>query len=123
MPLRAIARMIQTMLYAKRFFPYYVYNILGGIEEDGEYRVAELSHLRLFPRSGFYLVRWLWIVSCSSSVTAQVTQSRLPPSLISLRLLHTLQRRASRRVDHLRHYSYIPINARALLNPCLFTRV
>lgn len=35
MPLRAIARMIQTMLYAKRFFPYYVYNILGGIEEDG----------------------------------------------------------------------------------------
>ena len=36
MPLGAIARMIQTMLYAKRFFPYYVYNILGGIEEDGE---------------------------------------------------------------------------------------
>jgi hypothetical protein len=23
------------MLYAQRFFPYYVYNILGGIEEDG----------------------------------------------------------------------------------------
>jgi len=36
MPLRAIARMIQTMLYAKRFFPYYVYNILAGIEADGE---------------------------------------------------------------------------------------
>ena len=36
MPLRAIARMIQTMLYAQRFFPYYVYNILGGIEDDGE---------------------------------------------------------------------------------------
>lgn len=36
MPLRAIARLIQTMLYARRFFPYYVYNILGGIEEDGE---------------------------------------------------------------------------------------
>lgn len=28
--------MIQTMLYAQRFFPYYVYNILGGIEEDGK---------------------------------------------------------------------------------------
>ena len=36
MPLRAIARLIQTMLYAQRFFPYYVYNILGGIEEDDE---------------------------------------------------------------------------------------
>jgi len=35
MPLRSIARLIQTMLYARRFFPYYVYNILGGIEEDG----------------------------------------------------------------------------------------
>ena len=38
MPLRAIARLIQTMLYAQRFFPYYVYNILGGIEEDGTSR-------------------------------------------------------------------------------------
>ena len=37
MPLRAIARMIQTMLYAQRFFPYYVYNILGGIEDDGKH--------------------------------------------------------------------------------------
>lgn len=36
MPIRSIARLIQTMLYAQRFFPYYVYNILGGIEEDGK---------------------------------------------------------------------------------------
>lgn len=35
MPLNAIARLIQTMLYSRRFFPFYVYNILGGIEEDG----------------------------------------------------------------------------------------
>ena len=35
MPLRSIARLIQTMLYARRFFPFYVYNILGGIEDDG----------------------------------------------------------------------------------------
>lgn len=34
MPLRAIARLIQTMLYSRRFFPYYVNNILGGIEDD-----------------------------------------------------------------------------------------
>lgn len=37
MPIRAIARLIQTMLYSRRFFPYYVYNVLGGIEEDGEH--------------------------------------------------------------------------------------
>jgi 20S proteasome subunit beta 6 len=36
MLLRAVALLIQTMLNAKWFFPYYVYNILGGIEEDGE---------------------------------------------------------------------------------------
>lgn len=37
MPIHAIARLIQTMLYSRRFFPYYVYNILGGIEDDGEF--------------------------------------------------------------------------------------
>jgi len=36
MGLKAIARMIQTMLYGRRFFPYYAYIIIGGIEEDGE---------------------------------------------------------------------------------------
>lgn len=48
MPLRAIARLIQTMLYARRFFPYYVYNILGGIEEDGKSPLLPYSsHLSL----------------------------------------------------------------------------
>jgi 20S proteasome subunit beta 6 len=34
MPIKSIARLIQTMLYARRMFPYYVYNVLAGIEED-----------------------------------------------------------------------------------------
>lgn len=42
MGIKAIARMIQTMLYGKRFFPYYVHNILGGIEEDGEWETTHL---------------------------------------------------------------------------------
>lgn len=42
MPIRAIARLIQTMLYARRFFPYYVYNILGGIEEDGMFYLSSV---------------------------------------------------------------------------------
>lgn len=45
MPIRAIARLIQTMLYARRFFPYYVYNILGGIEDDGKFRSLAIERL------------------------------------------------------------------------------
>ena len=60
MPLRAIARLIQTMLYAQRFFPYYVYNILGGIEEDGKSPVfpfclrAPNTRPRTSPGAGLY---------------------------------------------------------------------
>ncbi|CAL1713722.1 unnamed protein product [Somion occarium] len=50
MPLRAIARLIQTMLYAQRFFPYYVYNILGGIEEDGSGAVYSFDPVGSYER-------------------------------------------------------------------------
>lgn len=52
MPLRSIARLIQTMLYAQRFFPYYVYNILGGIEEDG---TSSIPICDMFPHADCYL--------------------------------------------------------------------
>lgn len=60
MPLRAIARLIQTILYAKRFFPYYVYNILGGIEEDGPYRfvIRTLNRLIVLFRPSQALARY-----------------------------------------------------------------
>ncbi|KAF8206546.1 proteasome subunit [Mycena galopus ATCC 62051] len=50
MPLRAIARLIQTMLYARRFFPYYVHNILGGIEEDGSGAVYSFDPVGSYER-------------------------------------------------------------------------
>lgn len=50
MPLKAIARLIQTMLYAKRFFPYYVYNILGGIEDDGTGAVYSFDPVGSYER-------------------------------------------------------------------------
>ena len=54
MPIRSIARLIQTMLYARRFFPYYVYNILGGIEDDGT-----LFNLIMFVISIVVLIFWV----------------------------------------------------------------
>ena len=47
----AIAAMISTMLYYRRFFPYYVYNIVGGLDEEGEtsvlpQKVSHISHLQ-----------------------------------------------------------------------------
>ncbi|KAK8844147.1 hypothetical protein IAR55_006941 [Kwoniella newhampshirensis] len=50
MGLKSIARMIQTILYGKRFFPYYVYNILGGIEEDGSGAVYSFDPVGSYER-------------------------------------------------------------------------
>jgi len=50
MSIRAIARLIQTMLYSRRFFPYYVYNILGGIEDDGSGAVYSFDPVGSYER-------------------------------------------------------------------------
>ena len=31
----AIAALLSTILYHRRFFPYYVYNLIAGIDEEG----------------------------------------------------------------------------------------
>lgn len=32
----AIAAMLSTILYGRRFFPYYAYNLIGGLDEEGK---------------------------------------------------------------------------------------
>jgi len=42
--------MISTILYSKRFFPYYVYNILGGVDEQGKGGVYSFDPVGSYER-------------------------------------------------------------------------
>lgn len=50
MSVNAAAKRLSTMLYAKRFFPYYVYAILAGLDEDGKGAVYSYDPVGSYER-------------------------------------------------------------------------
>ncbi|XP_066467483.1 proteasome subunit beta type-1 [Tiliqua scincoides] len=49
----AIAAMLSTILYSRRFFPYYVYNIIGGLDEEGKGAVYSFDPVGSYQRDTF----------------------------------------------------------------------
>ncbi|XP_069625388.1 proteasome subunit beta type-1 [Ranitomeya imitator] len=49
----AIAAMLSTILYSRRFFPYYVYNIIGGLDEDGKGAVYSFDPVGSYQRDSY----------------------------------------------------------------------
>lgn len=49
----AIAAMLSTMLYYRRFFPYYTYNIVAGLDSDGKGSVYSFDPVGSYEREAY----------------------------------------------------------------------
>nr|XP_033776567.1 proteasome subunit beta type-1-B [Geotrypetes seraphini] len=49
----AIAAMLSTILYSRHFFPYYVYNIIGGLDEEGKGAVYSFDSIGSYQRDTY----------------------------------------------------------------------
>lgn len=49
----AIAQMTSIMLYQRRFFPYYTFNIIGGLDDEGKGAVYSFDPVGSYEREGY----------------------------------------------------------------------
>lgn len=49
----AVAAMLSTILYYRRFFPYYVYNLVAGVDEDGKGCVYSYDPVGCYERESY----------------------------------------------------------------------
>jgi len=46
----ALAQKLSETLYKKRFFPYYVFNIVGGLDAQGKHRSLINTYQEMLPQ-------------------------------------------------------------------------
>ena len=53
MSVASVAQLMQAILYQKRFFPFYTFNILGGLDAEGRGAVYSFDPIGSYEREGF----------------------------------------------------------------------